>query len=194
VLSIAAENGSERALKALLDGLSPLPGRSDELRERLNRTERPLHELLKRLDRAASQRIHPNDTPKLTRALEVRLLTGRPSVAQVPPDPLRGYAIRKLAIFPPRNELYAKLDRRCCWMFENGLVEEVRGLLAGGVPESAKPFESLGYRQALGFLRDEMDLAAAIADTQQSTRNYAKRQLTWFRHETGVEVVASNWP
>jgi tRNA dimethylallyltransferase len=181
-------------LRALLDGLSPLPGRSEELRNRLKRTKRPLHRLLQRLDKVAATRIHPNDTPKLTRALEIRLLTGKPGVAQEPPDPLRGYAIRKLAIFPPRDELYARLDRRCCWMFENGLIDEVRGLLARGVPDSAKPFESLGYRQALAVVHGEMDEAAAVADTQQATRNYAKRQLTWFRHETGVEVVASNWP
>lgn len=181
-------------LRALLDGLSPLPQRSQELRERLKRARRPPHELLRRLDRRAAERIHPNDTPKLTRALEVRILTGKRTCAQEPPDPLRGYAIRKIGIFPQRQELYAKLDRRCVWMFENGLIEEVKELLASGVPASVKPFESLGYRQALAVVQGRMDLAAAIADTQQATRNYAKRQITWFRHETGIEVLASNRP
>jgi tRNA dimethylallyltransferase len=181
-------------LRALLDGLSPLPPRNDAVRTRLKRAKRPLHVLLRRLDPAAAKRIHPNDLPKLTRALEIRIVTGLPGVAQDPPDPLWGYEIRKIGIFPPRGELYARLDRRCCWMFENGLIEEVRTLLARGVPASAKPFESLGYRQALAVLRGEMDLPTAIADTQQATRNYAKRQLTWFRHETGIEVVTSNWP
>lgn len=179
-------------LRALLDGLSPLPGRSAALRERL--TGRPLHRLLKRLDPVAAERIHANDTPKLTRALEVRILTGRRSAAQKPPDPLQGYAIRKIGIFPPRQELYAKLDRRTEWMFSNGLVEEVQGLLALGVPADAKPFESLGYRQALAVVRGEISLAAAIADTQQATRNYAKRQVTWFRHEAGMDVRTSNSP
>jgi tRNA dimethylallyltransferase len=173
-------------LRALLDGLSPLPGRNEALRQRL--AGRPLHQLLKRLDPAAAERIHSNDTPKLTRALEVRILTGMPAQSQEPPDPLRGYQVRKIGIFPPRLELYARLDARCEWMFGHGLVEEVAGLLARGVPAEAKPFESLGYRQALAVVRGELDLAAAIADTQKATRNYAKRQMTWFRHEPGVEV------
>jgi tRNA dimethylallyltransferase len=173
-------------LRAFLDGLSPLPGRSEALREKL--AGRPLHKLLSRLDPPAAARIHANDAPKLTRALEVRILTGRPAMAQEPPDPLRGYRVRKIGIFPPRQELYRKLDARCEWMFGHGLVEEVEGLLRRGVPAAAKPFESLGYRQALAVVRGEMDFAAAIADTQQATRNYAKRQVTWFRHEAGVEV------
>ncbi len=177
-------------LRALLEGLSPLPARSEELRNKLK--GRRLHRLLRRLDPEAAGRIHENDTPKLTRALEVRLLSGRRASEQAPPDPLRGYAIRKIGIFPPRQELYARLDRRCEWMFENGLIGEVKGLLEQGVPADAKPFESLGYRQALAVVRGEMDGEAAIRDTQQATRNYAKRQITWFRHEPGIEVWASN--
>jgi tRNA dimethylallyltransferase len=173
-------------LRALLDGLSPLPGRNDVLRERL--AGRPLHQLLTRLDPAAAERIHENDAPKLTRALEVRILTGKPARAQSPPDPLRGYQVRKIGIFPARQELYERLDARSEWMFRHGLVEEVEGLLRRGVPAGAKPFESLGYRQALAVVRGEVDLGAAIVDTQQATRNYAKRQVTWFRHEAGVEV------
>lgn len=179
-------------LRALLDGLSPLPPRDTELRARLKRTRRPLHELLGRLDAAAAERIHPNDATKTMRALEVRILTGRVALARQPPDALQGYAIRKIGIFPERQKLYATLDRRCAWMFENGLIEEVKGLLEQGIPRSAKPFESLGYRQASAVVRGEMDLTRAIADTQQATRNYAKRQITWFRHEPGIEVVASN--
>jgi tRNA dimethylallyltransferase len=173
-------------LRAFLDGLSPLPERNDVLRQRL--AGRPLHRLLKRLDPMAAGRIHENDAPKLTRALEVRILTGKPAKAQEPPDPLRGYQIRKIGIFPPRKELYERLDARSEWMFGHGLVEEVEQLLLRGVPAEAKPFESLGYRQALAVVRSEMNFGAAVADTQQATRNYAKRQLTWFRHEVGVEV------
>jgi tRNA dimethylallyltransferase len=173
-------------LRALLDGLSPLPPRSEQLRRRLQ--DRPLHKLLQRLDPPAAARIHPNDAPKLTRALEVRILTGRPSQAHQPPDPLQGYSIRKIGIFPPRHELYARLDRRSAWMFQNGLIQEVETLLSQGIPPDAKPFESLGYRQALAVIQGKLDLESAIADTQQSTRNYAKRQITWFRHEPGIEV------
>lgn len=176
-------------LRALLDGLSPLPGRDEALRQRLRQRKGSLHRLLRRLDPRSAERIHPNDTPKLTRALEIRILTGRPVVAQEPPDPLRGYRIRKIGLFPVRQQLYAKLDRRCEWMFANGLIEEVQGLLARGVSPNAKPFESLGYRQTLAYLRGEMDLADAIAESQQATRNYAKRQITWFRHEPGIELT-----
>jgi tRNA dimethylallyltransferase len=176
-------------LRAFLNGLSPLPPRNDELRRRLQ--DRPLHKLLRRLDPSAAARIHPNDAPKLTRALEIRILSGRPSQTHEPPDPLQGYRIRKIAIIPPRAELYARLDQRSAWMFQNGLIEEVEALLVQGIPPKAKPFESLGYRQALAVVQGTLDLESAIADTQQSTRNYAKRQITWFRHEPGIEIWTS---
>jgi tRNA dimethylallyltransferase len=156
-------------LRAFLDGLSPLPGRNDVLRERL--TGRPLHMLLKRLDPVAAERIHENDAPKLTRALEVRILTGKPAKAQSPPDPLRGYKVRKIGIFPARQELYARLDARCKWMFGHGLVEEVEGLLRRGVAGDAKPFESLGYRQALavvGFGHGDYRYSAGHAELRQA--------------------------
>jgi tRNA dimethylallyltransferase len=181
--------GTAFYLRALLEGLSPLPERNEALRGRLRRLKGSLHRLLQRLDRQAAERIHPNDTPKLMRALEIRILTGRPADAQEPPDRLRGYQIRKIGLFPPRQHLYAKLDRRCEWMFANGLLEEARALLARGVPPNAKPFESIGYRQALAHLRGEMDLPSAIAEARQAHRNYAKRQLTWFRHEQGIELT-----
>jgi tRNA dimethylallyltransferase len=181
--------GTAFYLRALPEGLSPLPERNEALRGRLRRLKGSLHRLLQRLDRQAAERIHPNDTPKLMRALEIRILTGRPADAQEPPDRLRGYQIRKIGLFPPRQHLYAKLDRRCEWMFANGLIEEARALLARGVPPNAKPFESIGYRQALAHLRGEMDLPSAIAEARQAHRNYAKRQLTWFRHEQGIELT-----
>ncbi len=176
-------------LRALLDGLSPLPGRDETLRSRLAKRPLRLHSLLRRLDPSSATRIHPNDIPKLMRALEIRILSGRPAVAQPPPDPLTGYAIQKIALFPPRKELYDRLDRRCEWMFAHGLIDEVKALLASGVPETAKPFESLGYRQALAYIKGSLDLPSAISQTQQLTRNYAKRQMTWFRREPGIEIA-----
>jgi tRNA dimethylallyltransferase len=173
-------------LRALLSGLSALPGRDELLRARLERRKN-LHRLLQRLDPESASRIHANDMPKLMRALEIRILTGKPVRSQDPPDPLTGYEIRKFGIFPPREELYRRLDERCERMFASGLIEEVQALLDRGVPASAKPFESLGYRQTLAYLRGETDLAGAIAETQQFTRNYAKRQMTWFRREPGIQ-------
>lgn len=177
-------------LRALLDGLPALPGRDDGLRAELAERERKrpgsLHKLLGRLDKESAERIHERDVPKTMRALEIRLLTGHPRNAQTPADPLLGFAVRKLGLFPPRAELYERLDRRAAWMFDNGLVEEVEGLLARGVPESAKPFEALGYRQALAVVKGLANRVDALADMQQATRRYAKRQMTWFRHEPGV--------
>ncbi len=180
-------------LRALLDGLPSLPARNEELRCKLalrdQRRPGSLHSLLRRLDPGSAARIHASDRPKTMRALEVRLLTGAARTAHSGAQPLRGFQVTKLALFPPRAELYAKLDLRTEAMFQHGLMEEVRSLLARGVSPSAKPFESLGYAQALRVLRDEIALEQAIADTQQATRRYAKRQLTWFRHEPGVQAI-----
>ncbi|HXI43532.1 MAG TPA: tRNA dimethylallyltransferase, partial [Bryobacteraceae bacterium] len=148
-----------------------------------------IHRLLRRLDPEAALRIHVNDTPKLTRALEVCLLTRRPvtEMYQEGRDELRGYETLKIGLFPPREQLYTRLDQRAEQMFQTGLIEEVRGILARGFSASAKPFESHGYRQAMQLLNGELDLAQAVFYTQRNTRRYAKRQMTWFRQEPGIE-------
>lgn len=182
-------------LRALLDGLPPLPERDETLRRRLARREerRPgsLHRLLSRLDRSAAERIHARDVRKVMRALEVRMLTGVPSSGQLPAEPLSGFRVFKLGLFPPREALNQRLDRRTEQMFTHGLIEEVRALRARGVPEHARAFGSLGYRQALAAVRGEMSLDAAITDTKLATRQYAKRQMTWFRHEPGIRIISS---
>jgi tRNA dimethylallyltransferase len=100
--------------------------------------------------------------------------------------PLRGYSILKLGLDPDRAPLYARLDERVRWMFTSGIVEEVRRLLAVGATGGEKPFESLGYKQALAHVRGHATLEEAIASTQQETRRYAKRQWTWFRRDPEV--------
>ena len=179
-------------LRALLEGLFEGPPRNEALRVRLQAREarRPgsLHRLLKRWDPAAAARIHANDVNKITRALEV-ILSERQSLTGLferGRDPLRGYRILELGLNPPRAELYSRLERRARAMFEGGLVEEVRGLLAR-FPATCKPFESLGYAQAVAYLEGRLSLDQAIADTQMFTRRYAKRQWTWFRKEAGIE-------
>lgn len=178
--------------RALVDGLFEGPSRDDTLRTRLAAREarRPgsLHRVLARFDREAAANIHPNDVPKVTRALEVCLLTRRPvtELFREGRDALRGYRVLKLGLLPDRDRLYRRVDERCAWMFENGLVEEVQHILALGFPAEAKPFESHGYKQALQFLRGELNLREAIFYAQRNTRNYAKRQLTWFRREVGL--------
>jgi tRNA dimethylallyltransferase len=183
-------------LRALLDGLFPAPSRDDALRARLTARERrrpgSLHRLLRRFDPAASRAIHPNDIPKLIRALEVYLLTRRPITSWFAEgrDALEGFSTLKVGLAPPRDALYDRLNARCEQMFAAGLVTEVKRILEMGWPESAKPFESHGYSQALRMLRGEMTPGEALLDAQINTRHYAKRQITWFRKEPGVEWLA----
>jgi tRNA dimethylallyltransferase len=120
--------------------------------------------------------------------LEVCLLTRRPvsELFERGRAELRGYRTLKLGLFPDRDVLYPRLDARCAWMFENGLVEEVRGILAMGFAAECKPFESHGYKQALQFINGELSMRDAIFYAQRNTRNYAKRQITWFRREAGL--------
>ena len=180
-------------LRALLDGLSPGPARDAALRERLTSREgeRPgsLHRLLVRLDPEAGRRIHARDLHKTTRALELRLLRGAPAATLHPPDPLTGFAPVKIGLSPDRSALYARLDARLAAMFQGGLLEEVRSLLARGVSPRAKPFESLGYKQALQFLDGELGFDQALEQARVATRHYAKRQLTWFRRERDMHWV-----
>ncbi len=176
-------------LRALLDGLFPGPARDEALRARLGRRSGArLHRLLRRFDPAAAERIHPNDHPKLVRALEVILLARRPltDLFAAGRQGLTGFRVLKIGLAPDRAALYDRINRRAAAMFEAGLVEETRSILGMGFAETCKPFESLGYRQALRVLRGELSLPEAIADTQRATRQYARRQMTWFRRERGL--------
>ncbi|HEU0119860.1 MAG TPA: tRNA (adenosine(37)-N6)-dimethylallyltransferase MiaA [Bryobacteraceae bacterium] len=181
-------------LRALLRGLSPSPHRDDALRTSLHNREsrRPgaIRRLLSRLDPAAAERIHPNDGNKSIRALELRLLARRPAhdlFQSAGLEPLSGHRPLLLALDPPREQLYSRLDLRCEQMWRGGLLQEVRSLLASGVSPLAKPFESLGYKQALRFLKDpSYSEAEALEEMKLRTRQYAKRQWTWFRSEQGV--------
>jgi tRNA dimethylallyltransferase len=180
-------------LRALIDGLFPGPQRDQAVRDRLAARERrhagSLHRILRRFDPQAAGRIHPRDLPKLIRALEVCLVTRRPvtELFQQGRDALGGYETLKVGLAPARDLLYEKLDRRTRQMFETGLVEEVRGILSRGFAASVKPFESHGYRQAIQFLNGELKLEEAVFYAQRNTRRYAKRQMTWFRQEPGIQ-------
>ena len=181
-------------LRALLDGLFPGPTRNPELRQRLQsratqKGRLHLHRLLGRFDPAAAANIHPHDSPKIIRAIEVRLETRRPmsELFRQGRQALEGYQVLKLGLNPPREALYEAINQRTKGMFEKGLVEEVRNILAAGVPPSAPPFQSHGYREALGYLEGEISLEETIELAQTKTRQYAKRQMTWFRKESGVQ-------
>jgi tRNA dimethylallyltransferase len=181
--------GTGLYLRAMLDGLFAGPERDENLRQRLRRRRRPasLWRLLRRLDPQSALRIHPNDEPKLIRAIEVCANAARPMSRLLLDgrDPIQGYRILRLGLTPPRAALYQRIDARCARMFEQGLVEETRRLLARYGPE-VFAMGSLGYRQAASHLRGELSLSQAIAAAQQGHRNYAKRQLTWFRRETAI--------
>ena len=186
--------GTGLYLRALLDGLFAGPPRSEELRARLradaddkDKGPRHLHQMLARLDPAAAERIHLNDVPKLIRAIEVAMTAGRPMTElwQAGREPLTGFRILRIGLDPERNALYTRLNERAAEMFERGLMEETRALLEK-YGDAARPLASLGYKQAVQSLRGEIDKKLAIWAAQQSHRNYAKRQLTWFRREPDV--------
>jgi len=182
-------------LRALVEGLAPGPERDETLRVRLAAKEarRPgtVHRLLKRLDPATATRMHPNDVPKAMRALEICLRARKPAaeVFAGGRDALTGYRVLKIGLFPDREKLVARLEARVEAMFAGGLVAETEAILARGVAATAKPFESIGYRQALQVVRGELSVKDAIFYSKRDTRQYAKRQMTWFRQEPALEVV-----
>jgi tRNA dimethylallyltransferase len=174
-------------LRALLNGLPHLPESDETVRARLMDREQKkpgsMRRLLTRLDPIAAERIHPNDTQRLMRAVEIRLLSGQVSPPAFDTRPLEGYRVLKIGLDPDRASLYESLDARTHQMFGTGLVQEVAALLQQGCSGDEKPFESLGYRQALAFLRGEIVVDRAVYLTQMETRHYAKRQWTWFRRD-----------
>ncbi|MGB7586108.1 MAG: tRNA (adenosine(37)-N6)-dimethylallyltransferase MiaA [Terriglobales bacterium] len=188
--------GTGLYLRALLDGLSPGPQRSEELRERLRETaERKgsdyLHRILRRMDRDAAATIHANDLPKLIRAIEV-CLGSRQTMTEVwkrGRDPLQGFRILRIGLNPERELLYSRINERARRMFETGLVDETRRLITK-YGAAVWPLSALGYKQAVQLIRGESDEAGALQAAQQAHRNYAKRQMTWFRREPEVKWLA----
>jgi tRNA dimethylallyltransferase len=184
--------GTGLYLRALLEGLFPGPQRSEELRERLReraatRGSNYLHRILQRLDRAAAEKIHANDVPKLIRAVEVCLSSRRrmTELWQQGRDALRGFRILRIGLDADRQALYERINRRAREMFDAGLVEETERLVEKH-GNAAGPLSSLGYKQAVQLLQGVLTREDAISAAQQAHRNYAKRQMTWFRREPDV--------
>jgi tRNA dimethylallyltransferase len=182
-------------LRALRAPFFESPPTDERLRARLTRlrercgAER-LHAMLARLDPQTAARLQRRDWSRVQRALEVRFQTGRPLSAQQPqqpPPPAEAARLRVFALSPPRAELYSRIDARAETHFRTGLVEEVRALLACGAPPDSTALGAHGYRRVVEYLRGERTLESAVEQTKLDVRHYAKRQLTWFRREPGVE-------
>jgi tRNA dimethylallyltransferase len=184
--------GTGLYLRAVLEGLFPGPQRSEELRERLReraaaRGSAYLHRILSHLDPGAADKIHAHDAPKLIRAIEVCIVSrGKMTeLWQQGRDALQGFRILRIGLDPDRAALYTRINERANQMFDAGLIEETKALLAK-YSESAWALSSLGYKQAMQFLRSGISREQAVQAAQQAHRNYAKRQMTWFRRELDV--------
>lgn len=184
-------------LRALRRPFFPSPDTDEGLRGRLTKIRElcgpeHLHRILQRFDRAEADKLHARDWPRVQRAIEFYLQTGRPISRERPlrpePPPL-AERIRVIALNPPRPELYSRIDIRTEKHFADGLIEEVRRLISEGVPPNSSALGAHGYRRVVEYLNGERDLNSAIEQTKLDVRHYAKRQLTWFRQEPGVEWI-----
>jgi tRNA dimethylallyltransferase len=179
--------------RALTRGLFPGPGRDDRLRARLEamaarRGVMFLHRMLERIDIASAERIQPRDLKRTVRALEVFFLTGRPLTEHFAAtvSPIPEIEVLPIAVRLPAEETSVRVTKRVDQQFERGLLDEIRALLARGIPETARPFGGLVYRQALEHLHGVRDETATRALIAQENRRYARRQLIWFRKEPNL--------
>lgn len=182
--------GSGLYLRALLQGLFAGPARAEPLRQRLAALavrfgDARLHRLLSRHDPQAALRISPRDRVRIVRALEVYCLTGRPISAQQQQgvEPLRGFRTLVIGLGPDRARLRRAVEARTREMLVRGLVDEVRGLLARGYGRHLRPLQAIGYRQALAVEAGEMTPEQAERSIVVDTMRFAKRQMTWLRHQ-----------
>ncbi len=181
-------------LRALRRPFFPSPQTDESLRQRLNRIREMrgaehLHRILTRVDRLTADELYPRDWPRVQRAIEVRLQTGTPMSSQkdkraVPHESSR--RLRILLLNPPRAHLYSRIDQRTEAHFAAGLIAEVKALLDEGVPPNSNALGAHGYRRVVEYLQGQRNLQSAIEQTKLDVRHYAKRQLTWFRHEPDV--------
>ena len=180
-------------LRALLSGLPEMPGRNDEVRERIRRiaaTPRGagrLHAWLSKIDPRSGRKIAPADRHRVERALEVWITSGRP-ISSWQPEASDELPSIKIGLRIDRRLLNEILDTRVERMYETGLVEETRALLER-YPATARPFGTIGYKEAAAVVRGEITTDEAIAETRRRTRAYAKRQMTWLRSERNVQWI-----
>lgn len=187
--------------RALVRGLFPGPARDEPLRARLHRVADrrgvdALFRWLARVDPPSARRIQPRDRKRLVRALEVYLLTGRPLTAhfQATAAPIAGLGVLAFGLRTPRAEAAARIARRVDEQFARGVVEEVRGLLATGVPADTHAFSGLVYRQVIELLQGVRSEAETRALIVRENLRYTRRQVTWFRKEPGVQWMDGTSP
>jgi tRNA dimethylallyltransferase len=190
--------GTGLYLKALLEGLFEGPSRQTALRKRLDAMaarhgDQRFHRLLSHVDAAAAAQVDARDRVRVVRALEVYFATGRPisEQRQERPNPLTGFRVLTLGLRPERASLRTAIERRTDAMLEAGLVGEAAGLLARGFRPDLRPLMAIGYRQAVRVAQGEMSMEAARAEIVAETMRYAKRQMTWFRHQASVRWCAN---
>lgn len=185
--------GTGLYLRALLEGLADAPERSEELRSRLRETAQHrgaeyLHRLLAKIDPDAAKKIAVRDAQKVIRAIEIRMLA-RQTVGEVHRtgrEALQGFHVTKVGLSPNRKALYAHIEARTREMIAAGWLEEVRALVGKGISPDAKPFQFIGYRELADHIDGKISLEEAVSRIQQATRQFAKRQITWFRREPDV--------
>ena len=190
--------GTGLYIRALLGGLAQLPSSDPELRKQLQQREYAegpghLFRELQRVDPTAAAEIHPNNMIRIVRALEVCAISGR-KISDLKAEHRfaeQPYRVLKLAPDFPRAELYSRINLRTEQMISSGLVDEVRSLVASYSLE-LKALQTLGYREVVRYLMNEITAEQMMDDIQKYTRQYAKRQLTWFRKETDIIWVDSS--
>ena len=185
-------------LRALLSGLPEMPGRDMSVRERIHRIaatprgEARLHRWLSRVDPESGRRIAPADRQRVERALEVWITSGKPISSWRPPEAgAGGVPSIRIALSMERPRLVEAIDQRVAAMYRAGLVDETRQLLER-YPRDARPFGTIGYKEAAAVVMGELTEDAAIAETRRRTRAYAKRQMTWLRAEPDVHWLEAN--
>ncbi len=188
--------GTGMFLRMLLNGVCDAPPQDADFRAELEREIAEqglatLHARLAEIDPASAERIHPNDTTRIVRALEIQQLTGEPASTLRDEHRFaeRRYDVQIFGLDLERTELYARIDARVDRMIEEGLVDEVRGLLEK-YDESCQPFAAVGYREVVAHLRGELPLDETVERIKRNSRRFAKRQLTWFRADPAVRWSA----
>jgi tRNA dimethylallyltransferase len=186
--------GTGLYIRALTEGLFDGPAEDPAIREELLREagargKAHLHEMLREVDPASARAIHPNNTRRVIRALEVWRLTGRPiselQRESTPTEP--PYDTLKIGLALERPLLYERIDRRVEEMIKEGLVDETRGLVERGYDESSPAMGGLGYKECLAHIRGRITLDEAVRLIKRNTRHYAKRQMTWFRKDAAIK-------